>query len=585
MLLESKQLAIPSPILEALHIPILVCNEDFSPSIRVLIQFFCSASSVFSILKPHVALTALYNSSAREAEHASTCLPDTREKVLENILEWAMGDDKHPICWLRGPAGSGKSTVAHTVAERCHQRDELAATFFFSRGKGDRSDIDKLLPTLAFQLAQRMPSIRPLLLEALADESTLFQTLGDRFLNLIVKPLRAIEESKHSMVIIIDGLDECAVQDAIVTLIKFLGETALSHRLPVRFLLTSRPETQIRDAFRLHVSQSTVFPLALEDFAAHNDIRIYLQSRLSDIRNRCDSLMRDVPIPWPSETHLETLVLQSEGLFIYVSTLLKFVDDGRGLPQEKLERVLKIHTGVDSLYTQVISEAKARDHPDFDQVMGSLMYLERPLSINQLAQLLRLRAARIQQAMQGCHSILAVPDNNDDSIRPYHASLHDFLRDSQRAQHHFLSPVEYHALISARCLDMIMMGFKNNTTKGGEPMSYACEAWHHHCCILLSNEDCTCDKFNFCLGCLQDAMEDIDLQWLKYWLYEGLISGKGLIIKKKSEHYDFVSLFLQKSNIFINAHLTQRLSGNAKRLQRKVQQLWQIVHVRSLLLL
>jgi hypothetical protein len=536
---------------------------------------------VFSILKPHVALTALYNSSAREAEHASTCLPNTRKEVLKNILEWAVGDDKRPICWLRGPAGSGKSTVAHTVAERCHQRDELAATFFFSRGKGDRSDIDKLLPTLAFQFSQRMPSVRPLLLEALADESTLSQTLGDRFFNLIVKPLRAIEESKHPMVIIIDGLDECAVQDAIVTLIKFLGETNLSHGLPVRFLLTSRPETQIRDAFRLHVTQSTVFPLALEDFAAHDDIRTYLQSRLSDIRERRDLLMRDVPIPWPSKTHLEMLVHQSEGLFIYVSTLLKFVDDGQGLPQEKLERVLKIHTGVDSLYTQVISEA--HHYPHFDRVMGSLMHLERPLSINQLAQLLQLQAAHIQQAMQGCHSILAVPDNNDDSIRPYHASLRDFLTDCHRAQCHFLSPVEYHALISAQCLGMITMGFKNNTTRGGEPMSYACEAWHHHCCILLSNEDCTCDKFNFCLCHLEDAMKDIDLQWLKYWLYEGLITGEGLRIKSKSEHYDFVSLFLQKSNIFINACLTQRLSGKAKRLQRKVQQLWQIVHVCSLL--
>jgi hypothetical protein len=536
---------------------------------------------VFSILKPHVALTALYNSSAREAEHASTCLPDTREKVLERIQEWAMGDDKHPICWLRGPAGSGKSTVAHTVAERCHQRDELAATFFFSRGKGDRSDIGKLLPTLAFQLAQRMPSIRPLLLEALADESTLSQTLGDRFLNLIVKPLRAIEESTHPMVIIIDGLDECAIQDAIVTLIKFLGETALSHRLPVRFLLTSRPETQIRDAFRPYVRQSTVFPLALEDFAAHNDIRTYLQSRLSDIRERRDLIMRDVPIPWPSETHLETLVHQSEGLFIYVSTLLKFVDDGQGLPQEKLKRVLKMRMGVDSLYTQVISEAC--HYPHFYWVMGSLMYLERPLSINQLAQLLQLQAAHIQQAMQGCHSILTVPDNNDHSIRPYHASLRDFLTDRQRAQHHFLSPVEYHALISVQCLELITIGFKNNITRGGEPMSYACEAWHHHCCILLSNEDCTFDKFNFCLCHLQDVMKDIDLQWLKYWIYEGLTSGEGLHIKRNSEHYGFVSLFLQKSSVFINACLTQRLSGNAKGLQRKVQQVWQIVHVCGLL--
>jgi hypothetical protein len=68
-----------------------------------------------------------------------------------------------------------------------------------------------------------------------------------------------------------------------------------------------------------------VFPLALEDFAAHDDIRSYLRERFSGIRKRRDLLMRDVPILWPSPMDLEKLVHQSEGLFIYVSTLLKFV--------------------------------------------------------------------------------------------------------------------------------------------------------------------------------------------------------------------------------------------------------------------
>jgi hypothetical protein len=446
-----------------------------------------------------------------------------------------------PICWLRGPAGSGKSAIAHTIADRCHQQERLAATFFFSRGKEDRSDISKLVPTLAFQLAKRISSIRPLLLEALLDESTLSQTFRDQFSTLIVTPLISIEQPDHRMLIIIDGLDECAAQDTIVTLIKLLGQMNWSHRFPVRFFLVSRPETQIRDAFRLFTTQDTVFTLHLEDFTADNDIRTYLRKHLSEIRKKRDLLMQDIPTPWPSEVNLDTLVRQSEGLFIYVSTLVRFVDDDEhGLPQEKLENVLKIHTGVDSLYGQIIFEARKYRH--FDQVMGSLMYLHRPLSISQLAELLHLQAAHIHQAMQGCHSILTVPDNNNDPIRTYHASLRDFLTNYDRSQRHFLDPVKCHALISTRCLEVITVGLKN-TMQGGQPLSYACEAWHHHCCLLLSCADYTLDEFKSHLSDLQIAMKDIDLQWLKYWIYQGL-TCQGLMIQKTNHNLNFVSLLL-----------------------------------------
>jgi hypothetical protein len=77
-----------------------------------------------------------------------------------------------------------------------------------------------------------------------------------------------------------------------------------------------------------------------------------------------------------------------------------------------------------------------------------------------------------------------------------------------------------------------------------EPLAYACEAWHHHCCVLLSNADCTLDKFKSHLSHLQIAMKDIDIQWLKYWIYYGLCHN-GLIIEKTNQHSNFVSSLLK----------------------------------------
>jgi hypothetical protein len=79
------------------------------------------------------------------------CQPGTRERVIKEVLEWAEGDNVCLICWLHGPAGSGKSMIAHTIAERL--RHKLAASFFFSRGKAGRSDTATFFPTLAYQIA------------------------------------------------------------------------------------------------------------------------------------------------------------------------------------------------------------------------------------------------------------------------------------------------------------------------------------------------------------------------------------------------------------------------------------------------
>jgi adenylylsulfate kinase-like enzyme len=107
------------------------------------------------MLEKHIAVQATYNSRERELEHASTCLENTHESVIEKISVWSKANNGLLICWLHGPAGSGKSTIAHTIAEQCDRDQKLAFSFFFSWGKRDRSDTTKFVPTFAYQLAAK----------------------------------------------------------------------------------------------------------------------------------------------------------------------------------------------------------------------------------------------------------------------------------------------------------------------------------------------------------------------------------------------------------------------------------------------
>jgi hypothetical protein len=58
-------------------------------------------------------------------------------------------------------AGTGKSTIAHTIARAYFEQDRLAASFFFSRGGGDTGSASKFITTIAMQLAVHIPPVRP----------------------------------------------------------------------------------------------------------------------------------------------------------------------------------------------------------------------------------------------------------------------------------------------------------------------------------------------------------------------------------------------------------------------------------------
>ncbi|KIM95704.1 hypothetical protein OIDMADRAFT_183718 [Oidiodendron maius Zn] len=62
------------------------------------------------------AAEAPFNSYAKQ--HEPTCLPDTNVDLLQTIYNWADGQDERCIFWLNGLAGTGKSTIARTVARK-----------------------------------------------------------------------------------------------------------------------------------------------------------------------------------------------------------------------------------------------------------------------------------------------------------------------------------------------------------------------------------------------------------------------------------------------------------------------------------
>jgi pantothenate kinase-related protein Tda10 len=66
------------------------------------------------VAKLPIAIGASFNS--HNEEHNARCLPNTRTELLDQITKWANDKDGKPIFWLCGMAGTGKSTIARTIA-------------------------------------------------------------------------------------------------------------------------------------------------------------------------------------------------------------------------------------------------------------------------------------------------------------------------------------------------------------------------------------------------------------------------------------------------------------------------------------
>ncbi|KAF8802001.1 hypothetical protein BYT27DRAFT_7197458 [Phlegmacium glaucopus] len=417
------------------------------------------------LLSSSIAPGAFHNSSERY--DPPKCHPSTRVAVLQHIMTWI--NDLHKIfffMWLYGPAGAGKSAIAQSIAELCHDANILAASFFFSRTAVGRNDESRLIPTLVYQLCLSIPPIRKYVEDTIKrDPLVLSRSLEAQIRSLMVDPLRrALLDKKDAMslhsgpkVIIIDGLDECGTPKVQRYVISALATAVQEIPLPLSFLVASRPEQIIRDTFNAEPLHSMTRQLALDDsYCPDKDIKLFFQSKFDEIKQN-HPLRNLLPPGWPSDSEIIRLVQKSSGQFIYASTVMKYLDSPYHRPTDRLDIIFGLsNPGVDTpfaeldaLYIHIFSKVK-----DINRALEilSLLVLKQsiiPLTAELLEKLFFLRHGDAHIIFSDLHSIMDVPPPSTDrklsQIRIYHASLADFLLDKSRSVKFYIDAGNAHA--------------------------------------------------------------------------------------------------------------------------------------------
>lgn len=414
--------------------------------------------------------------------------------------------------WLNGSAGTGKSTISQTFAQYCFAEGLLGASFFCSRDIQDRSNIQLIFPTLAFDLAYRNAAFRAALLPILASTPNIgHESLSTQLSVLLIEPLM---RTGISVVILIDALDECRDSEPESIILSLLAHHI--DKIPnVMFFITGRPESRMRSAFRLPLLSPHTKVLLLNELdreVVDRDIGIYLESRLSGIMvNRSDV---DISTPWPSSEDIAVACQRCAGLFIYAFTTVEFLKSPHHDPRERLELITRIPSdtshegrkGVDMLYTQVLDDAVGQEDASFfvrlRLIMSTVVMLYNPLNRGSVAALLGINATNILSVLRSLHSVLHVPQPISEPIRVFHKSFSDFLTDRNRciSTKYYLKPSIYHAELAVRSLHLMNVGLKtnicllpryamNNDVADlsqrrqeyiGDALQYACVFWAKH---------------------------------------------------------------------------------------------------------
>ena len=410
---------------------------------------------------------------------------------MERLETWVMaGRDGKSILWLHGPAGAGKSAIAQTVAETCAERNQLAATFFFARTVASRNSIRHLFPTVAVQIAFSTPEKRRRLDKVLKGEPYIVERSRGS-VDLVASLFQDRSRTNSSpLIVIIDGLDECQGykdQGRILTEVSHMVKT---HHLPLRFVIVSRPESHLCDAFDEPPMATITEILSLfDDFRARADVSSYLRSEFSRIHKsrRHKYVMSFVPTPWPSDVVIDQLVSKSGGYFIYASTVIRFVNEDGFSPADRLKRVLNrsdpsvSHSDsapfaeLDNLYIQILSSFPPSNLDKLKRILGFVIVpsLSRitwqwtlDLDMNVIEAFLRLPRGQVKLLLRGLRSLVSFGESPKDVELPklHHASFGDFLLDKERSKCYYVDPDEwwYTAFCDAFSLASRMLGLSKD---------------------------------------------------------------------------------------------------------------------------
>jgi hypothetical protein len=202
------------------------------------------------------------------------------------------------------------------------------------------------------------------------------------------------------------------------------------------------------------------------------------------------------------------------------------LDDRQWSPHDTLEEILSHsygNTELERTYLPVLEQLlgnqteskQAKLIREYCTVIGTIITLEAPISAASLSILTGLPINVVKIRLSSLHSVLSVPDDDEEPIRLFHQSFPDFLTDPNGlAKRTFrIDKKQMHHKLKVRCMEIMRANLRKNTQlssrkpDGPDALQYACQYWSHH---LVQCEDPAAE-----FGEVTQFFEERFLHWIE----------------------------------------------------------------------
>ena len=368
------------------------------------------------------------------------CMDGTREFLLTQVVGWATkepGQEESNTYWIYGLPGVGKTSLAHSICAILHERNHLAGAFFCRRDDGSLSDPRNILPTLIHKLAGTFPPFRSVVAERLRNDPHL--TSGSMKHSLLLELIRKLPRlPKRTLVFVIDAVDECGNALSRPGILKALTNAAV-HAPWLKVIVTSRPEVDIHRLFDALVGPSYERYDLAADEEAPSDLRIFAQIRFNRVASK-----RFLPSPWPEQSLFDGVISRAAGLFVFIETIARALEQCEDHPTEHLKVTLQGSAGngltsLYGLYSSILQARIVHNTAEFRRMIGVILTAapHRPLCEETIAELAGVRLDLVKMWVADLGSLLYQDEGANRGIRVRHLSISDyFLSDDCHGDYH-----------------------------------------------------------------------------------------------------------------------------------------------------
>jgi hypothetical protein len=410
-----------------------------------------------------------------------------------------------------GQAGTGKSSIAGSIAAKYRKENLLGSFFHFESHRG----FYDFIPTIARDLADRIPIYKARLSQIIQNDTSLrhSRNINDQFDKLLLEPLADLE-LPGPILLDFDGLDESAKCNSSSgnpprsTLLHVLRNKLPQLPGAFRIFMTSRPEVDITEIFSppsVHIDVINMGDVQ----NTGDDIHRYVSEELSNNGILLDGF---------TTGDIQAIVRRSENLFQFAYQCCAHIKRHRpgsllNSPKKRFDQLmLSLATAdgqcglLDDLYSLILQSLFGGSSADsegmkilsrFRAVLGLILVIQEPLSIDKLSNF------HIWDNGSGYDNMLAIIQEmgsllilKDNIINLQHSSFRDFLLDESRSRRFYIDPADAQRDILAGCLrimDQLHFNFfdfpssyaRNKDVQEKlsgltDELSYACRQWALH---------------------------------------------------------------------------------------------------------